>query len=112
MRTTLAFVLILAAGAASLWFWGTGHAERIAGSSSQIYIHGTPVCVTQRGDRIEAAVGTCGAPAGDTPGGSGGYHGKHPVPGNPHLNLPPGHPPIDGNPSPGFEERGRTRTLI
>jgi hypothetical protein len=112
MRSFLVIALVLSAGAASLWLWGAGHADRVAAFSSQIFIHGTPVCVTQRGDRIEAAVGTCDAPSGDPHGGPGGYHGTRPGPGNPHIGLPPGHPPIDRDPSPGFEERGRTRMLI
>jgi hypothetical protein len=113
MRSFLVIALVLVAGAASLLLWGAGHADRVAAFSSQIFIHGTPVCVTQRGDRIEAAVGTCDANPRDPRGGSGGYHGTRPGPVNPHMGLPPGHPPIDDmDPSPGFEERGRTRTLI
>jgi hypothetical protein len=113
MRSFLIIALVLVAGAASLLFWGAGYADRVAAYSSQIFIHGTPVCVTQRGDRIEAAVGTCDANPRDPRGGSGGYHGTRPGPVNPHMGLPPGHPPIDDmDPSPGFEERGRTGTLI
>jgi hypothetical protein len=113
MRSFLIIALVLVAGAASLLFWGAGYADRVAAFSSQIFIHGTPVCVTQRGDRIEAAVGTCDANPRDPRGGSGGYHGTRPGPVNPHMGLPPGHPPIDDmDPSPGFEERGRTGTLI
>ena len=98
MGTFLAIALILVTGAASIWLWGAAHAHRMAPSSSQIFIHGTPVCVTQRGGEITAAVGECG------------YHGSHPGRGNPDIGLPPGHPPIDEEPFPGAD--GKRRTLI
>lgn len=110
MRSFLAVVLILTAGIASLWWWGTGHSRVLVASSSQIFIHGTPVCVTQRGGEIYAAVGVCGNFSMDPEGGSGRFHGTTPHPGNPHGGLPPGHPPIGDEPFQAPED-GR-RTLI
>ena len=110
MKSLIAIALILTAGIASLWLWGAGHARRMAGSSSQIFIHGTPVCVTQRGGEIVAAVGECGSFSGNAYGGPEGYHGGDLAPGNPHVGLPPGHPPLDEEPFPAPE--GGRRTLI
>lgn len=61
-------------------------------ASSQIFIHGTPVCVVQQGKRIVARVGQCDAD-GSLPDGSARetvpfYRWGAPI-------LPPGHPPID-----------------
>ncbi len=64
----------------------------IASSSSQIYIHGTPVCVTQMGKDIVAQVGECGVAV--FPPDSGVREGS-PFHGGPGITLPPGHPPID-----------------
>jgi len=110
LRSILAIALVLTAGIASLWLWGAGHAHSMAGSSSQIFIHGTPVCITQHGGDIVAAVGVCGNVPGTPQRGHDGFHGGHPLPGNPHRGLPPGHPPVGEEPFPG-PETGR-RTLI
>ena len=110
MRSLLAIALILAAGIASLWLWGAGHAQRMAGSSSQIFIHGTPVCVTQRGGQIVAAVGECDRHPGEPHGSPEGFHGANPLPRNPHVGLPPGHPPVDDDPAPG--DHAERRLLI
>jgi len=61
---------------------------------SQIYIHGTPVCVTRQHQGIVAQVGECDE-ARAHPGGE--FTGEVPFHGHPGRNLPPGHPPIDGN---------------
>ena len=61
-------------------------------SSSQIYIHGTPVCVTQQGKDIVAQVGECGLRA--LPPESDSLE-RLPFHGHPGRSLPPGHPPID-----------------
>jgi len=71
-----------------------------ASSSSQIFIHGTPVCVVRQGKRIVATVGECGAGGSLPDAGSREAVPFHrwsaPV-------LPPGHPPVgrglvpDGN---------------
>lgn len=71
-------------------------------ATSQIYIHGTPVCVTQRPHGILAQVGECD-PGRISPHGR--YHGKMPYHGRPDMGLPPGHPPIDGNLFPGENRR-------
>ena len=94
MKTFLAVALVVATGLAALSVWGIVHSRQMSGSSSQIFIHGAPVCVTQRGGEIEAVVGKCGSIPGD--------------PGSPNLGLPPGHPPVDGNPGPAFDEERRT----
>ncbi len=61
---------------------------------SQIYIHGTPVCVARQDQGIVARVGECDRdafrPAPE-------YSGEVPFHGRPGMNLPPGHPPVDGN---------------
>lgn len=60
-------------------------------ATSQIYIHGTPVCVFRQGDSIAARVGECD----ETPGqGDGTPGGEAPDSGGPDLSLPPGHPPV------------------
>jgi len=94
VKTFLAAMLVVSTGLAALSLWGMVHARHMGGSSSQIFIHGAPVCVTQRGGEIEAVVGKCRSNPGD--------------PANPHLGLPPGHPPIDGDPGPSFDEERRT----
>ncbi|GAB4364491.1 MAG: hypothetical protein Kow00128_06210 [Deltaproteobacteria bacterium] len=74
-------------------------------ATSQIYIHGTPVCVTQRPHGILAQVGECD-PGRISPHGE--YSGEVPVHGHRGRDLPPGHPPIDGNLFP----EGNRRVLI
>ena len=64
----------------------------LVSSSSQIYIHGTPVCVTQQGKDIVAKVGECGVP---TLAPDSDSMERLPFRGHPGMNLPPGHPPID-----------------
>jgi len=72
---------------------------------SQIYIHGTPVCVTRHHQGIVAQVGECdmGGTRSD-----GEFTGEVPFHGHPGRTLPPGHPPIDGTM---FPEENR-RVLI
>lgn len=64
----------------------------LVSSSSQIYIHGTPVCVTQEGKDIVARVGVCEVlripPDADS-------LERLPFHGHPGRGLPPGHPPVD-----------------
>lgn len=74
-------------------------------SSSQIYIHGTPVCVTQQGKDIVAQVGECGLHA--LPPESESLE-RLPFHGHSGRNLPPGHPPIDEEMFPA----GNRRVLI
>ena len=61
-------------------------------SSSQIYIHGTPVCVFQEGKDIMAKVGECGMEKSPPEENS---LGEIPFHGHGGGELPPGHPPID-----------------
>ena len=99
MKAILGAAMILALVVTGISLWGTVHATRMAVSSSQIFIDGTPVCVMQQGRDIIASIGTC-APSGDeaTEDGFGNgevHHGRTPSPINPRFRLPPGHPPID-----------------
>lgn len=73
-----------------------------ASSSSQIYIHGTPVCVTQQGKDIVAQVGECGVPRLSPYADS---LERLPFHGRPGMQLPPGHPPIDREMFPGENRR-------
>jgi hypothetical protein len=98
MKTILAIALIVTAVLAALSMWGSVHARRMGGSSSQIFIHGTPVCVTQRGGQIEAAIGECGTSPGASEGEEGGFHPRPNPFGNRNPDLPPGHPPVGGDP--------------
>ena len=91
MKTILAAAMILALGITGILLWEAAHARSMAVSSSQIFLHGTPVCVVQQAGEIIASIGMCGA-SGSEPGEDDlGYGG-----------LPPGHPPVDSPPA--FEE--------
>ena len=109
VKTILATALILALGITGISLWGAVHARRMAVSSSQIFVHGTPVCVIQRGGEIIASVGICGTSMGtsreDDFGNGGDFLGEAPSTLEPRLELPPGHPPVDSNPT--FEEGRR-----
>jgi hypothetical protein len=78
-------------------------------SSSQIFVHGTPVCVMQQAGEIIASVGMCGTfgdESRESDFGNGGvFHRETPSPLGPRLGLPPGHPPVDSSPT--FEEGRR-----
>jgi hypothetical protein len=109
VKTILVAALILALGITGFSLWGTVHAQRMAVSSSQIFIDGTPVCVMQHGGDIIASVGKCDVPGGEATedgfGNGENFHGRTPAPRNPRFRLPPGHPPIDTHP--GMEEGRR-----
>ena len=109
VKAILPTALILALGITGISLWGAVHAQRMAVSSSQIFIDGTPVCVMQQGREILASVGMCGTPGGekreDGFGTGGVFHGGTPSPLEPRLGLPPGHPPVDSPPA--FEEGRR-----
>lgn len=112
MKAFLATVMIIALGITGIFLWGAVHAQRMAVSSSQIIIYGTPVCVMQQDGEIIASVGMCGTPGGESRedgfGNGGGFHGGTFYPLDPRLGLPPGHPPVDSTPD---LEEGR-RILI
>ena len=109
MKAILAGSLILALGITGISLWGVVHAQRMAVSSSQIYIHGTPVCVIQQAGEIVASVGVCGTSRGESrgndPGSGKGFHEEDPSTIEQPFSLPPGHPPIDSGPTFG-EGRG------
>jgi len=98
VKTVLAIALLVTTGLAAVSIWGAVHARRMGGSSSQIFIHGTPVCVTQRGGEIQTAIGECGTlPGGPEREGGGFDSAPHPF-GEPNSGLPPGHPPVNNSP--------------
>lgn len=90
---------IVAAAASALflaglaaWHAAAPPAPRMQAKASQIYIHGTPVCVMERGGEVVARVGECGrlpAPGEDGPFGGAPFAGEEGG-----ANLPPGHPPV------------------
>ena len=106
MKKILATALIVALGITGISLWGAVHAQRMAVSSSQIFIHGTPVCVMLQAGQIRAAVGMCDIPdeesQGDDSGNGEGLRGPSPSPHDPRMGLPPGHPPLDS--APDFED--------
>jgi len=103
VKTILASALILALGITGFSLWGAVHVRRMAVSSSQIFIHGTPVCVVQQAGEILASVGMCGTSGGESreegSGNGGTFHGETPSLLEPRLGLPPGHPPLDSTPA-------------
>ncbi len=103
VKAILATVLIIALGITGISIWGAVHARRMAVSSTQILIHGTPVCVMQQAGEIRASVGICGATGGesreDSLGNGDGFDGGTPSPIEPRLVLPPGHPPVEFPPT-------------
>ncbi len=108
MKMFLAVALVLSTGLAAVSLWGIVHARRMSVSSSQIILHGTPVCITQRGGEIEAAIGACESSPGASDGEDGGFHGTpHPF-GDPNAWLPPGHPPVGSDPGMGEVDVLRT----
>ena len=91
LAITLAGTLVLFA---VFHLWVSDPLATIVSSSSQIYIHGTPVCVFQQGKDILAKVGECGmenSPQGEDSLERLPFHGYR------GGELPPGHPPIDQN---------------
>jgi hypothetical protein len=95
--------MIITLGITGISLWGAVHAQRMDVSSSQIFIHGTPVCVVQQAGEIIASVGICGTPGGESRedgfGNGGGFHGNAPSTLEPRFGLPPGHPPVDFPPA-------------
>lgn len=89
------FAIVLTAGflVAALVQW---HAYRAASSNppsvNQIFIHGTPVCIISQDGNIMARVGQC--PDAPQPDNEGTLE-RAPFHGQPGMELPPGHPPVD-----------------
>jgi hypothetical protein len=109
MKTILSTALIVAVGITGISLWHAAHTRRIDFSSSQIFIHGTPVCVVQQAGEILASVGMCGTSGGESRedgyGNGRTFHGEAPSLLEPRPGLPPGHPPLDSTPA--FEEGRR-----
>ncbi len=91
------------------WWADSPSAFRASSSSSQIYIHGTPVCVFRQGDSIVARVGECDdgtAPESGDPGDGA------PDGGGSGMVLPPGHPPVSPDTPMDPPDGGGRRLLI
>jgi hypothetical protein len=89
----LSSVVFIMAAVLVLWRVHGAATVRSGPATSQIYVHGTPVCIMQDGDRIMAMIGECDAseaPQGLHPD----LPGRRPFHGTPGLALPPGHPPV------------------
>lgn len=109
MKTIAAAALAaLVVTAIAVPWWIVAHREthRTASAENQIYIHGTPVCVSQEGGGIVARLGECDASAtgsgGADPhgfGNGGGFRGGM----EPGMDLPPGHPPVSPGMEPGMD---------
>jgi hypothetical protein len=97
VKTILATALILALGITGISLSGAVQAQRMAVSSSQIFVHGTPVCVIQQAGEIIALVGICNTSGGESReedlGSREDFHGEEPS--DPRIGLPPGHPPVE-----------------
>jgi hypothetical protein len=103
MKRILAAVIIVASGITGVFLWHAANPPGIDISSSQIYIHDTPVCVMRHGGEILASVGMCGldGQSGDQGFGNGeGFVGESPLYRDAPSGLPPGHPPVDSIPAP------------
>lgn len=108
MKTIVAFALVGLFMMVAVAQWRSFHPSAVSASASesQIFIHGTPVCVFRQGESIVATVGECGTSA--APRGEG--HGDLvPDSRDPGLALPPGHPPVGPD---GFPGGGERRVLI
>jgi len=102
MKTALGTVMIIAFGITGVSLWHAAHTRSLDFSSSQIYIHGTPVCVMRHGEEILASVGTCDGYGGQSRGGGfgtgRGSPGESPYFRDAPSGLPPGHPPVESTP--------------
>jgi len=103
MKRILATALIVAFCITGIFLWHAADTRRIDFSSSQIYIHGTPVCVMRQDGEILASVGKCDAYGGQSWGRrfgtGGGFPGDTPEYREAPSGLPPGHPPVDSTPA-------------
>jgi hypothetical protein len=103
VKTILAAFLVIALGITGVSLWGEVHSQRMSVSSSQIFIHGTPVCVIRQAGEIYAAVGICGtlgreSGQEDLESGRSFHHEEDPSTLGLPFGLPPGHPPLDSDP--------------
>lgn len=108
MKTIVAFGLMALFLFVAAVEWRGSHTSAVpaSASASQIYIHGTPVCVFRHGESIVARIGECETEAGpwdEEPGG------QIPDDDAPALALPPGHPPVGPDM---FPDGGDRRILI
>ncbi len=94
MKTIVAFGLMALFLFMVVVEWGAYRPSVVpaSASASQIYIHGTPVCVFRHGESIVARIGECGTDAAPRAGEPGD---GIPNDGAPALSLPPGHPPVN-----------------
>jgi hypothetical protein len=103
MKRILAAIVIVASGITGVFLWHAANPPRIDISSSQIYIHDTPVCVMRHGGEILASVGLCdlheGQPGNRDFGNGDGFVGESPSYRDEPSGLPPGHPPVDSFPA-------------
>lgn len=104
----LSIVAIVLAAVAVEWRASRVDVASARASSSQIYIHGTPVCVLREGDGIVARVGKCG------PGEDQDEEApdESPFHGSPGRSLPPGHPPIGPDMDQEMRQDGSNRMAI
>ncbi len=106
MKTILATAMVVALGITGISFRHAAHTRRVDVSSSQIYIHGTPVCVMRHNGEILASVGMCDSYGDSTRrhgfGTGRGFLGESPYYREAPSGLPPGHPPVD--PAPALEQ--------
>ncbi len=101
----LLIALLVILGAVLVQWRQNGRAPARAGTSwSQIYIHDSPVCIIKDGDTITARVGECG-PDEQGDGHDGELGDEAPFQGSPEMNLPPGHPPVGPDTTPGPSRR-------
>jgi hypothetical protein len=110
MKTILATALIVAFGITGISLWHSARNQSFDVSSSQIYIHGTPVCVMLHYGDVIASVGMCDADRArsrDRGFETGrGFLEESPDYREAPSGLPPGHPPVDS--SPAFEQLRKT----
>jgi hypothetical protein len=93
VKKILLFGLAAAILAVTFVRWHGHRSAAMASTSfSQIFIHGTPVCVFTQGGDVMARVGQC-------PDAQGAENDRLPEEApsrdRPGLTLPPGHPPVD-----------------
>lgn len=98
MKKLFAIVLATIVLAVAFVQWHSYRAAEVSTvSASQIFIHGTPVCVFSKDGNIMARVGQCSDVSREekrVPPEGAPFHRQ------PGMNLPPGHPPVDQDMAP------------